>query len=111
MAENAEVPSFYILINDLGFEFNDVTPASTKPKIHFNSGYCGGRDFTADSWERNGSGWKLYCKYVKDDSIGKYFPYVDAPIKKGDKFVITDIYMPDTYIEQASVTLLKWSYT
>jgi hypothetical protein len=108
-ADGASVDPFYIIINDLGFEFDDVAVNGTSPKIHFNSGYCGGRDFTVSSWTKDGTTWKLKCARIKDDSIGKYFPYVDAPIKKGDKFVITDIYMPDTYIEQASVTLLKWS--
>jgi hypothetical protein len=107
--EGATVDPIYIIIPDLGFDFNDVVTSKNSFTLHFNSGYCGGRDFTVSSWTKDGTTWKLKCARIKDDSIGKYFPYVDAPIKKGDKFVITDIYMPDTYIEQASVTLLKWS--
>jgi hypothetical protein len=104
------VPKIHITISDLGFEFDDVELPSTKPKLHFNSGYCGGRDFTISNWERDSSNnWVLTAERVKDESKGKYFPYVDAPIKNGDVFVITDIYMPDTYIEQASIELLKWS--
>jgi hypothetical protein len=107
--EGAIVDPIYIIIPDLGFDFNDVVTSKNSFTLHFNSGYCGGRDFTCSAWVKDGTTWKLKCARIKDDSIGKYFPYVDAPIKKGDKFVITDIYMPDTYIEQASVTLLKWS--
>jgi hypothetical protein len=107
--EGAIVDPIYIIIPDLGFDFNDVVTSKNSFTLHFNSGYCGGRDFTVSSWEKSGTTWKLKCARIKDDSIGKYFPYKDAPIQKGDKFVITDIYMPDTYIEQASVTLLKWS--
>jgi hypothetical protein len=86
-ADGATVSNIYIIINDLGFDFNDVIVNGTSPKIHFNSGYCGGRDFTVSSWTKDGSTWKLECARIKDESIGKYFPYVDAPIKKGDKFV------------------------
>jgi hypothetical protein len=107
--EGATVDPIYIIIPDLGFDFNDVVTSKNSFTLHFNSGYCGGRDFTCSAWTKDGTTWKLKCARIKDDSIGKYFPYVDAPIKKGDKFVITDIHMPDTYIEQASVELLKWS--
>jgi hypothetical protein len=107
--EGAIVDPIYIIIPDLGFDFNDVVTSKNSFTLHFNSGYCGGRDFTCSAWTKDGTTWKLKCARIKDDSIGKYFPYVDAPIKKGDKFVITDIHMPDTYIEQASVELLKWS--
>src|SRR5574344_1809830 len=108
-ADGATVDPIYIIIPDLGFDFNDVVTSKNSFTLHFNSGYCGGRDFTCSAWVKDGTTWKLKCARIKDDSIGKYFPYVDAPIKKGDKFVITDVYMPDTYIEQASVELLKWS--
>jgi hypothetical protein len=107
--EGATVDPIYIIIPDLGFDFNDVVTSKNSFTLHFNSGYCGGRDFTCSAWTKDGTTWKLKCARIKDDSIGKYFPYVDAPIKNGDKFVITDIYMPTTYIDQASVTLLKWS--
>jgi hypothetical protein len=93
--EGATVDPIYIIIPDLGFDFNDVVTSKNSFTLHFNSGYCGGRDFTCSAWTKDGTTWKLKCARIKDDSIGKYFPYVDAPIKKGDKFVITDIYMPD----------------
>jgi hypothetical protein len=109
-SDGATVDPIYIIIKDLGFEFDDVVINGTQPKLHFNNGYCGGRDFEVKTWEKNSDGnWKLKCGRVYDDAIGKYFPYKDAPIKAGDLFVITDIYMPESYIEQASIALLKWA--
>ena len=109
-AAGATVPDFIIHIKDLGFDFDDVRLSGTNPKIHFNGGYCGGRDFTVDAWaQQSDDTWYLTCKRVEDTSIGKYFPYKDSLIKAGDEFVITDISMPETYIEQASIELLKWA--
>jgi hypothetical protein len=106
--QNGQTPQqIKITIHNLGFNFSEVKMGSTDPKLHMNSGYCGGRDFTIKGYSLDNI--ILTCDRVKDDSLGKYFPNVNSPLSNGDKFVITDIYMPTTYIDQASVTLLKWS--
>lgn len=110
-ADGETVKKIYIRIKDLGFDFSNVVTSKKTFTLHINSGYCGGKDFTVDYWDKDpASGeWKLRCKRLKDDGIGKYFPYAGAPIKAGDKFVITDLHMSDVYIEQASIELLKWA--
>ena len=105
--DGATVPKIKINIKDLGFDFDDVVISGTEPKLHFNNGYCGGRDFTIKSWSLDNT--FLYCDRIKDDTTGKYYPNVDSPILEGDIFVLSDIYMPDTYIEQASIELLRWN--
>jgi hypothetical protein len=106
--QNGQTPQqIKITIHNLGFNFSEVKMGSTDPKLHMNSGYCGGKDFTIKGYSLDNI--ILTCDRVKDDSLGKYFPNVNSPLSNGDKFVITDIYMPTTYIDQASVTLLKWS--
>ena len=102
-----KAPKIKITIHDLGFNFDDVIISGTNPKIHFENGYCGGKDFTVLSYTANNL--VLTCDRVKDDALGKYFPNVDSPISSGDKFVLSSIHMPDTYIEQASIELLKWN--
>lgn len=106
--QNGQTPQqIKVTIHNLGFDFDEVKIGSTDPKLHMNSGYCGGKDFTIKGYSLDNI--ILTCDRVKDDSLGKYFPNVNSPLTNGDKFVITDIYMPTTYIEQASVELLKWN--
>jgi hypothetical protein len=91
--QNGQTPQqIKITIHNLGFNFSEVKMGSTDPKLHMNSGYCGGKDFTIKGYSLDNI--ILTCDRVKDDSLGKYFPNVNSPLSNGDKFVITDIYMP-----------------
>ena len=72
-------------------------------------GMCGGRTFKVASSTKVDGRWRLTIERVKDDALELWFPYRDYPIKKGDHFVLTGITLPDSYVNAASLKLLKYA--
>lgn len=70
---------------------------------------CGGRTFKVASSTKIDGRWRLTIERVKDDALELWFPYKDYPIKKGDHFVLTGITLPDSYVNAASLKLLKYA--
>lgn len=72
-------------------------------------GMCGGRTFKVASSTKVDGRWRLTIERVKDDALELWFPYRDYPIRKGDHFVLTGITLPDSYVNAASLKLLKYA--
>ena len=76
--------------------------------LEMKTGGCAGRSFRIEGCSYNSSAdeWILNIRRVVDRSVGMTFPNTVYPIAAGDRFVLTDITMPDEYIEYASQRLL-----
>lgn len=94
-----KVPGFKVRIKDIGFDINSYLSGDTAT-LSMKSGMCGGREFTITKVEEVSGGYMLHCQRTED--IGLYFPYKSYPISAGDKFVLTNIEMPDVYITAAA---------
>lgn len=102
--EETDVPNFKIYLKDIGFNINDYLTTESAV-ISMKSGMLGGREFTITKCEKTNDGYTLICQRVYDSDLRLYFPYKDYNIKKGDRFVLLHIEMPDVYIKAASQRL------
>ena len=110
--DGSSIPNFHIYLKSaIDFDINDLIGNSTEtPTISMRDGMCGGRTFQINSAKKLGDGsWELNCQRVKDESLNLYFPYNDYLIKEGDHFVLLGIPLPDSYVEAASIKLLKYA--
>lgn len=89
------------------FDIKDL--ADDDFSISMKDGMCGGRTFKVASSTKVDGRWRLTIERVKDDALKLWFPYKDYPIKKGDHFVLTGITLPDSYVNAASLKLLKYA--
>lgn len=91
----------------IDFDINDLKDDDFS--ISMKNGMCGGRTFKVASSTKIDGRWRLTIERVKDDALELWFPYKDYPIKKGDHFVLTGITLPDSYVNAASLKLLKYA--
>ena len=98
-----EVPGFKVTLKDIGFDINSYLSGDTAT-LSMKSGMCGGREFTIVKVTKSGNKYVLECQRIEDANY--YFPYNPYNIKAGDKFVLTNIEMPNAYIDAASQRLL-----
>lgn len=91
----------------IDFDIKDL--ADDDFSISMKDGRCGGRTFKVASSTKVDGRWRLTIERVKDDALGLWFPYRDYPIRKGDHFVLTGITLPDSYVNAASLKLLKYA--
>lgn len=94
-----------ITIPYAGFKLNEEWVDGAT--ISMKDGMCGARDFKIlkkPTQDDNGN-WICVCERAYDSVLKMYFPYSDFQIHTGDKFVLTGIDLPDSYIEAASVKL------
>ena len=91
----------------IDFDINDLKDDDFS--ISMKDGMCGGRTFKVASSTKVDGRWRLTIERIKDDALELWFPYKDYPIKKGDHFVLTGITLPDSYVNAASLKLLKYS--
>lgn len=91
----------------IDFDINDLKDDDFS--ISIKDGMCGGRTFKVASSTKVDGRWRLTIERVKDDALELWFPYKDYPIKKGDHFVLTGITLPDSYVNAASLKLLKYA--
>lgn len=89
------------------FDIKDL--ADDDFSISMKDGMCGGRTFKVASSAKVDGRWRLTIERIKDDALELWFPYKDYPIKKGDHFVLTGITLPDSYVNAASLKLLKYA--
>ena len=89
------------------FDIKDL--ADDDFSISMKDGMCGGRTFKVASSTKVDGRWRLTIERIKDDALELWFPYRDYPIKKGDHFVLTGITLPDSYVNAASLKLLKYA--
>ena len=103
--------SAYVTLKQIGFDPN-LQRLSANGKVgtlEMKTGACAGRSFRIDkcSYDSSADGWNLKIRRVVDISVNMTFPNSTYPIAAGDRFVLTDIKMPDEYIEYASQRLLS----
>lgn len=91
----------------IDFDIKDL--ADDDFSISMKDGMCGGRTFKVASSTKVDGRWRLTIERVKDDALDLWFPYRDYPIRKGDHFVLTGITLPDSYVNAASLKLLKYA--
>ena len=91
----------------VGFDIKDL--ADDDFSISMKDGMCGGRTFKVASSTKVDGRWRLTIERIKDDALELWFPYRDYPIKKGDHLVLTGITLPDSYVNAASLKLLKYA--
>lgn len=102
--------SVLVALRQIGFDLNSyrVSDGGRVGTLEMKTGACAGRSFRIErcSYSSSGDEWSLRLRRVTDRSLNMTFPNSTYPIKAGDRFVITDIRMPDRYIEYASRRLL-----
>ena len=91
----------------IDFDINDLKDDDFS--ISMKDGMCGGRTFKVASSAKIDGRWRLTIERVKDDALELWFPYKDYPIKNGDHFVLAGITLPDSYVNAASLKLLKYA--
>ena len=91
----------------IDFDINDLKDDDFS--ISMKDGMCGGRTFKVASSTKVDGRWRLTIERVKDDALELWFPYKDYSIKNGDHFVLTGITLPDSYVNAASLKLLKYA--
>ena len=106
--DNETVKNVDIYLNEaIDFDINDLKDDDFS--ISMKDGMCGGRTFKVASSTKIDGRWRLTIERVKDDARELWFPYKDYPIKNGDHFVLTGITLPDSYVNAASLKLLKYA--
>ena len=75
--------------------------AGVTPKIHFNTGNLAGYEFDITDYDHE---TKTFTIRKFQDESGNLFPGTFL-IGTGDKYIITDINLPDSYIEEAETEL------
>ena len=99
---------FYIEIPDYGFDIKNYL-SDKRASIKMKTGDCAGREFELVRNNNNpikvGNNYQLYLIRTFDESLGRYFPYNEAEIKDGDEFVLLNINLPRTYVNNASEKL------
>lgn len=97
-----EKENFYVVVK-LGFNPKDyISFGKTSFNVSMRSGMCGGRSFECFRVEEMGDDkYKLYLKRVEEFNL--WFPYSDFNLKAGDTFVLTDIDMPEEYVEATAL--------
>lgn len=102
--------TFKVQIRQIGFDISKQQSAISDGlcTIAFKSGWCAGREFTVKRCEYIAANdrWQLTVVRQNDESIGQYFPNSIYRIEEGDRFVLTDLTMPEVYITSASQRLL-----
>lgn len=107
---NGQPSTGSLRIKQIGFDLNAqrLSKYGKIGTLEMKTGMCAGRSFQIDSCSYNSAtdDWSLKIRRVIDRSVSMTFPNSIYPIAAGDRFVITDIKMPDKYIEYASQRLL-----
>lgn len=109
--EGESVPNFDIYLKS-AIDFDIATLLNDDFAIEMKDGMCGGRKFNVSAATKGKDGrWKLRLEREKDSSLNLYFPYKDFPIRKGDKFVLTGMDFPESYVTYGSEELLRYTIT
>ena len=96
-----------ITIPQIGFDIKEYVADTGIGVINMLTGKCAGRSFTIKSrtYQSSVDNWLLNIERVTDSSTGMVYPNTTYPISVDDKFVLTDIQMPDLYVSLAEVRL------
>lgn len=104
---------FYVYLYDLGFDINEFL-TSEDATMSMKTGYCAGIDFkiveasplsAAEPYYSEGCRWKFRLEKDVTSSNNYVIPSGNVKPKKGDKFVLLYILMPESYVTQAEERL------
>ena len=104
--------TFLLRLHEIGFDIDKQASLGKGKVISMKTGACAGRSFVIESCRHKGGiytqgYWDLTLKRQKDNTLGLMFPNVNAQIVEGDEFVLTDIAMPELYVQAAMLRLLS----
>lgn len=95
---------FTVYIKDLGFDINDVILEGQKPLISMTSGLLNGYEFEIHKVE----GQKLVL--IRNTDIeNNPLPNNITAIQAGDRYVLLNVKMDQSYIDKAEQRLLEWA--
>ncbi|MDX1365413.1 MAG: hypothetical protein R3243_14470 [Arenibacter latericius] len=101
---NPEDKGFVVYIKDLGFDINDVILPGQKPTVSMTSGYLSGYEFEIHKAE----GQKLTL--IRNTDIeNNPLPNNITAIQAGDRYVLLNVKMDQSYIDKAELRLLEWA--
>ncbi len=91
---------------DIPFDVNDQLIPGTAVKMHFNSGNLSGYEFDLATFNTTGS---IFLIKQKTDQQNLTLPNTDPAFLPavGDKYVLLDITMPQSFIDTAEAALLS----
>lgn len=99
-----------VTLKQIGFDPDKqrLTANGNVGTLEMKTGMCAGRSFKIRKcWYKSSADeWVLTIGRVVDKSVSMTFPNTVYPIAAGDRFVLTDLTMPDEYIGYASERLL-----
>ena len=98
--DGADVKKF----SDSGMDFNlnDYLLPGITAKVHFNSGNLGGYEFEVHSYN---NATKEFTIIAFSDDQGYVMPNATLKPAVGDKYVLIDIFLPQSYIDTAETAL------
>lgn len=101
--------TFSLKLKQIGFDISKQQSSISDGlcTLNMKSGMCAGRGFVIKSVTYNSEGddWTVVCYRQEDSSLGQYFPNSIYEIVGGDQFVLTDLEMPEMYINIAAAKL------
>ena len=89
--------------NGMDFNLNDFLLPGVTAKLHFNSGNLGGYEFEVYSYN---NATKEFTIIAFRDEQGYDMPNATLKPAIGDKYVLIDIFLPQSYIDTAETNLL-----
>lgn len=103
--------AFHVFIKDMGFDLTACFTGDT-PVLVMKSGRCVAREFeigeNIEPITYDGKkGYMLALNRATDSTLNTFYPSATDPIAAGDKFVLLNINMPDSYVQSAEVRLLR----
>lgn len=95
--------TFQLTLKQIGFDINERAAMGEGKVISMKTGMCAGRNFVISEcrYVESVDKWSLVCRRQQDDTLGMLFPNKDYQISTDDRFVLTDIAMPEQYIRVA----------
>ena len=104
----SEASTIKFVDNAMDFNLNDYLLPGITAKVHFNSGDLGGYEFEVSAYNHS---TKEFTIIAFTDDQGYTMPNDTLKPAIGDKYVLTDIKMPQTYIDAAEAELLAKAQT
>jgi len=86
----------------MDFNLNDYLLSGVTAKLHFNSGNLGGYEFEVSAYN---NATKEFTIIAYKDEIGYEMPNATLKPAVGDKYVLLEIYLPQSYIDTAETAL------
>jgi len=100
--DGGDITKFTDTNEPLMFNLNDYLLPGVTAKIHFNSGNLGGYEFEVANYNNV---TKEFTIIAYQDEVGYTLPNATLKPAVGDKYVLLEIYLPQSYIDTAETAL------